>query len=115
MDGGLGTGIHGAEADGCHRRHYAGQRQWMGCVRGDFPQEVSVFFVDPLGDGIRIVHEDPVCPFAAKRGVDIFVQTGVGWCSLGRRFNAHCQGKGSTEGIQRMFVVMIYHKWQLLL
>ena len=61
----LCAGVHGGKADRCHRGHYGLHGQLQLRVRFGKLQKVGIFFVQPLANGIGIVHKYPVCLLTA--------------------------------------------------
>ena len=70
----LSAGIHGAEADRRDRGHHAGQGQCDLRMDGHFLHQVRILFFNPLGDGVRVEHENAVSLPAGQLFIHIGVQ-----------------------------------------
>ena len=94
----LGAGVHGSKA---HRRdggHHRTERDFRIRMLLYFLKQMGIFLINPLGNGVRIVHKDSCSLLPCQRFVHIAAQLSIGRLCLVRSLYAHgirqCACKG---------------------
>ena len=77
-------------------------------------KELGIFFKQPMGNGIGVIHDDTVCLFAAKRLVDISYQLRSRGGSVRGRLDSERIAQRGANGFQGFRIDLIWHNCILL-